>query len=132
MNDLKVKVWDKDEAQWLPLEGDTFISIDDIGTHVITGGIENAIEHRNVEIVQYTGINDKFNMKIYEGDIIKHYLDRDSVGIITYGQYGTNVGFYVNWIHGMHKELFYRNLAFWASISAVAGNIFENSELLEG
>lgn len=130
MNDLRVKVWDKDNNQWLPLIGDTFAAIDDNGIKVITGGLEYSEEHENVEILVYTGYRDNHNSEICEGDMISHYLDKNAVGLIAFGQYGKNVGFYVKWIRGTHKELLHRELAFWAPISTVVGNKFENIELL--
>lgn len=89
----KYKVWDKDNKQWVELAGDVFITYAGGIFQVIDGDEFDARVLENVEIVDYTGLNDNtpwdkltlkeltefYNSKYSEdGETIK-YVDFTSV-----------------------------------------------------
>lgn len=91
---------------------------------------------------QCTGLKDKNGRLIYEGDIVKAEVEEPelkAVGIITFGRYVHDLGFYLKWIGapaeprkyypGWRADLFY-----WLEDEGleIIGNIHENPELLEG
>lgn len=91
---------------------------------------------------QCTGLKDKNGRLIYEGDIVKAEVkepELKAAGIITFGRYVHDLGFYLKWIGapaeprkyypGWRADLFY-----WLEDEGleIIGNIHENPELLEG
>ena len=93
-------------------------------------------------VEQCTGLKDKYGRLIYEGDIVKAEVEEPElkvIGIITFGRYVHDLGFYVEWkgapaesrkyYPGWRQDLFY-----WLEEESleVIGNIHENPELLEG
>ncbi len=88
-------------------------------------------------IMQYAGLKDKNGIEIYEGDIIPFHFDENVKGIVKFGEYknpcddkfSKHQGFYVEFIN---RDSLRKDLGYWATVSKVIGNIYENSELLEG
>jgi len=84
-------------------------------------------EQRAFNVMQYTGLKDKNGKEIYEGDVIKYF--HKVVGEIKrvvnykYGMYGIKgimTGTHIPFANILESEY------------EVIGNIYENSELLEG
>lgn len=132
MRERKYKVWDKEENKWLELGGDTYIFYDGQKMKVVEGNESYGAVHDNVEIVEYTGLKDKSGNELYEGDLIPHKFDKKAIGIVTYGNRAGHTGFHVEWKNGMHKDLLRVDLPYWASVSEVIGNVFDNPEMLQG
>lgn len=88
-------------------------------------GIEYAVQDENLEVMQFTGLKDKNNKKIYEGDILK------SKGKIYFAAYKMasfelrKESDPVNCASGR------RNYCDWL-LMEVIGNIYESPELLKG
>jgi hypothetical protein len=122
----KFRIWDKlDKCFW-------YFELQDL-LKCKSNLIENCNQKIvNSEISMYTGVNDKGGKEIYEGDVILNKFDKGTSGIVTYGLYDGHLGFYVNWKRGLHTDLLKKNLAFWASVSVVIENIFENPEIADG
>lgn len=89
-------------------------------------------------VCQYTGLPDKNNRKIFESDIFKYHFDESIIGIVRYGAYKNpfnddehagHVGFYVDWLE--KRDRFRADLGYWAKVSEVIGNIFDNQELVK-
>lgn len=126
MREIKFRAWVKDRKAIFEV-----ISIDYVSkkvTYIVerTGHLLN-IRHdkfNDVELMQYTGIKDKDNKEIYEGDIViqnnkRHRVIFDEENArfcIRDDEFELNVGFTNNNNERME----------------VVGNIYENSELTEG
>lgn len=91
--------------------------------------IEKIVPLNEVKMMQWTGLKDKNETDIYEGDIIKsEYIFEDSI----YGDVGLVVFKNYKWIveipsAGDDELLDYENHNI-----GIIGNIYENPELLEG
>jgi hypothetical protein len=112
---FKFRVWDNDSPQMFDWH-----KIKDIGLC--------EFQNKYYNLMQFTGLKDKYGKEIYEGDFIK--LSDDYRG---HGEKPSYV-FYENgkWMtqglmHYTHK---YELLGFSLSDMEVIGNIFENPELL--
>lgn len=99
--------------------------------------LPNCKEH--YEIMQYTGLKDKNGKEIYEGDVFVHHFEPNQKGIVKYGEYrnvmnddrfGGHVGFYIEWQDEFTRSTTRCDLGYWAKHSEVAGNIYQNKELL--
>jgi uncharacterized phage protein (TIGR01671 family) len=86
---------------------------------------------------QYTGLKDKNDIEIYEGDSIPYHFNNKKVGIVRYGEYhnpfdsdnhGGHAGFYLEW--NEKDSLLRVDLCYWIKVSEVQGNFYENPELL--
>ncbi len=89
---------------------------------------------RHYKLMQYTGLKDKNGVEIYEGDILKN--DYGWIGVVRFGECGHDecVGFYIE-----ERDYEKRKASDVNSIindgsdtdSWVAGNIYENKEVIE-
>lgn len=127
MNDLKFRAWDKK----LKLLGN--VSYIDFKSkkmiyHNHNGLFNYYVNFEDVELMQSTGLFDKYGVEIYEGDIVE-YLD---------GEYSF-VGVVENSAFGIYAKNKYDNYGFedFADENTkeaevvVIGNIYKNKELLE-
>ena len=83
----------------------------------------------NLKLMQYTGLEDKNGVEIYEGDIVETvYNGEVFAGVVVYDL--SEVDFKVT----DGKEKYGRNFQYLAGNdeNEVIGNIYENPELLEG
>ena len=112
-------------------------------------------KHEEVELMQFTGLHDKNNNKIYEGDIVRYNTDDDfdCYSIVKFGTYKQDgsggeysgrecLGFYVDvdnftcpdWTEDdasyFPHYLCTQNLNEVCSVCEIIGNIYENNELL--
>jgi uncharacterized phage protein (TIGR01671 family) len=109
-----------DSSEWF--EGSYWLSRSAVReTTYITDGYGNLFCVIPETVGQYTGLNDKNNVKIFEGDILKFRS-----GIYS-----------VEWDNEHSKFLqrdgqFSRELHIWIAKSEIVGNIHDNPELLKG
>lgn len=109
-----------DNGKWF--EGSYWLSRSAVReTTYITDGYGNLFCVIPETVGQYTGLNDKNNVKIFEGDILKFRS-----GIYS-----------VEWDNEHSKFLqrdgqFSRELHIWIAKSEIVGNIHDNPELLKG
>lgn len=131
MIDIKFRIRNIDEKKFEDLRFITMI-YDDKGIEVFT---DDGDILENYEINQYTGEKDIKGNEIYVGDIFRHKYDADkiSTGIIKLGKrkdYISNrskeVGFYVDWDNCLLRK----DLGYWAEITDIQGNVYDNPELL--
>ena len=122
---LKFKAWDKDKKVMRIIDEIDFNS----GYILISTGYKSFDE---VKLLQYTGLKDKNNTEIYDGDIAEFKYPHDKrfkeIGIITHS--AEKACFVIKMIRDTVQEFeLYRGVA--NSYLKVIGNKFDNPELLE-
>ncbi|WP_445267138.1 YopX family protein [Staphylococcus aureus] len=122
---LKFKAWDKDKKVMSIIDEIDFNS----GYILISTGYKSLDE---VKLLQYTGLKDKNNTEIYDGDIAEFKYPHDKrfkeIGIITHS--AEKACFVIKMIRDTVQEFeLYRGVA--NSYLKVIGNKFDNPELLE-
>ncbi|MCD0763307.1 hypothetical protein I5B49_04405 [Staphylococcus aureus] len=122
---LKFKAWDKDKKVMSIIDEIDFNS----GYILISTGYKSFDE---VKLLQYTGLKDKNNTEIYDGDIAEFKYPHDKrfkeIGVITHS--AEKACFVIKMIRDTVQEFeLYRGVA--NSYLKVIGNKFDNPELLE-
>lgn len=120
MKELKFRAWEKNLKQMIPVDNISFKN-----KMINTGSAWRLFNE--IELMQYTGLNDSNGVEIYDGDIISRI---GHIGkVIWFGD-----GYYVEWFDGKDREFegFY---PYWSELrivkdGEVIGNIYENTELL--
>ena len=117
---LKLRAWDKTNKCWIEEFGITskgeYLCWDN--GYVV---IPNGHRQKNIEIMQYTGLNDKNGKEICCGDIVKIDGDKLYIGEIKWQV----MGFIVVWNDGQTKSHL-------PEYCEVIGNIYQDSHLLRG
>lgn len=114
MREIKFRAWDKRVGKWV----EKFM----ISPH---GNIETFCIHsgNDIEIMQFTGLKDKNEKEIYEGDLVRYkpnWVKTD---------WDPEVVRYEN--HGFAPFLYDDGGEFDAEDTLVIGNIYENPELVK-
>lgn len=130
MREIKFRVWDHSDKKW---SGSVNLSHPEfIGMTVMYFNHTNRLEYQ-----QFTGLKDKDNKEIYEGDILKAVKIKDeSVYFIGECKFENNrecgstnvLGF---WFVGEKMTLSFFQSHFPYFDFEIIGNIFENPELLK-
>ncbi len=116
MREIKFRVWDTKRKSWYNVNIDYLLCED----NELLNGI---FTRKDLIFNQFTGLKDKNNKEIYEGDILKL---RDGYGSLVKVFFEDGI-FLVNdesFDHGMPL------LCQWNESSEIIGNINENKELL--
>lgn len=128
MRDIKFRAWDKELKEW------TNYSISNIDDTLIdfynkeTGFWESDREGERFALCQYTGLKDKNDREIYEGDIVRAVRFSRWEGVAKYSD--KNQAFVFECIDKNYRG----NIVFMSQFDQgfkILGNIYENPELLK-
>jgi uncharacterized phage protein (TIGR01671 family) len=125
MREIKFRAWLKKRQQIVEVSKITFLNYDET-LHLVIDYERDAETYEafptDYEIMQFTGLRDKYGKEIYEGDFVKDTENRIYI---------------VKWIDSLSSfklfslEGYMINLVFPAGLEVI-GNIYENPELLLG
>ena len=107
MREIKFRIWDINARKWLKSFNTNLLDIH---------------EFNLAKIMQYTGLKDKNNKEIYEGDIF-HIGSKKILYVVEWidcGLKGRQI-----------KNKSWIGLDYWKDDIEVIGNIYENPELME-
>ncbi len=138
MREIKFRAWDnvKDKMYYLGEEENIHFEFDSIGIKAIdiTEESEEFKHLEHLEYMQSTGLKDKNGTEIYEGDILSDLKKENMIKVYWDNQFAefnlltfeAQEGFEndIGLVHGF-SELYLEQIE-------VVGNIFEDSDLLEG
>jgi uncharacterized phage protein (TIGR01671 family) len=120
--EIKFRVWDTDGNHWEKDEENELLFCQDEGKFKYH---QNKLDKYHEYIIQqYTGVKDKNDKEIYEGDIIKY--NKEGYDKIGPGIIGFFAGMFIcSWKDQTDDELGYMMI----DDMEVVGNIFENTNL---
>ena len=119
MREIKFRAWDKINKDMFNVESINFQE------RRVYRDVVSYREFNNVELMQYTGLKDKNNKEIYEGDILF-----ESFGERYYKVVFENGGFRAEF-KGDFDEHSFDLIDVVAQGCEIVGNIYENPELME-
>ncbi len=127
MREIEFRAWDKKEKVMCWVSIIDFEHRECVLVYPTKEYKEKTKSFDEIELIQYTGLKDKNNKEIYEGDIIKNIQpilsDSKKIGVINY----VDGAFRVEWLESGEDLIYYYDTERFFEI---IGNIYENSELL--
>ena len=122
---IKFRVWDKDERRWVKNTGNPYVfpfngkvSMTCAGNS--TGYISDEDYSDDYELEQFTGLNDKLFVEIYDGDIFKDWQGK--LSIVRWLSF--------RWVFEAIGEKDFKYRDGFHNTGEVVGNIHENPEQL--
>lgn len=130
--EIKFRAWLKEEKKIVNIETMHFTE-KWIGYHIFYEEEKKKkfefSDSENFELMQYTGIKDKNDVEIYEGDIVLIRIDKTNILHKTVVKF--KHGAFIADIIGNNDYIYLFHFGFNKDDFEVIGNIYENSELLE-
>lgn len=129
MREIKFRYWDMVRKEFIT-DCDVYFVAEDI---IFAGDLNNlplVDVTGHVQMNQYTGLKDKNNKEIYEGDILKD--KQPTIGIVKYfdGSYMLTTNYQGRDIHSLEEVDYMSQDLINDNFLEVIGNIYENPELL--
>ena len=126
MREIKFRVWDIKRKRMLDRE---CIVLNDGDYYEDYRDFEDGTALNNIVVMQYTGLDDKNGLGIFEKDIVKIRVD-DGFGYID------GIGL-VDWYEKAREYAIFLEGEAWRRLSIegeieVIGNVYQNNDLLEG
>lgn len=125
MREIKFRAWDKELKNW----ADYAIAYDRLSfLDENTGWWKTDKEGERFTLCQYTGLKDKNDREIYEGDIVRAVVFSKWIGVAKYSD--KNQAFVFECIDKNYRG----NIVFMSQFDQgfkILGNIYENPELLK-
>ena len=129
MREIKFRVWDKEKNMWTNFKIlDNIMYFMDKNTGVWFH--EKYKAKGRFALMQYTGIKDKNDVEIYEGDLVLIRIDKTNILHKTVVKF--KHGAFIADIIGNNDYIYLFHFGFNKDDFEVIGNIYENPELLEG
>lgn len=142
MREIKFRAWDDVDEKMLYIgeETDVSFSFDSSGITAIKLQDYNDYDDSNfcslehLKYMQYTGLKDKNDVEIYEGDVAQITYLNPLTGKPVFDVYRieTQDNGLVKMIHSSGEERWHRYLHLQYKEVEVVGNIYENPNLLKG
>ena len=126
MREIKFRVWAIKRKRMIDRES---VFLNDGNYYEEYRDFEEGRPLKNIVVMQYTGLDDKNGLGIYEKDIVKIRVDDGF-------DYIDGIGF-VDWYEKKSEYAIFSKGEPWIPLSIkgeieVVGNIFQNNDLLEG
>ena len=125
MREIKFRAWHKEEkiiGEVLCIDilhKEIFFSNEDVDCYEHT-------DFKDIELMQYTGLKDKNNKEVYEGDIVKLRANH-GIGVIKYyDEWGAFVVEYIK-----PRSLTVLGMNYYKEDIEILGNIYKNPELIK-
>ena len=127
MREIKFKGWNIPTKIMIDLKACTQFVTD-------MGGLYLPTNDKKVILLQYTGLTDKNGKEIFEGDIVSQ---GDNYPSIIEWQCNPDEDEYIGWcLHEIYpkgeNDRWHHVFAYTDGLGEIIGNIYENSEILEG
>lgn len=128
MREIKFRAWDKEHKRWTNY---SIAITDDLPRFYDkhTGCWKTDKEGKRFILCQYTGLKDKNDREIYEGDIVRDF-GSDYVPVYTKGIYMAVNTEQLKYPEE-HRQLSTQFNVIWRNGCEIIGNIYENPELLK-
>ena len=120
MREIKFRAWDKEKKKMMKVSS---LSLENKEIAVRENGTYHFFRMQNLELMQYTGLKDKNDKEIYEGDIVVlNNIENDNMCIVRYEHSSYRLE---GW--SLREDLSNVEDRFLE----VVGNIYESKNLLE-
>ena len=123
MREIKFRAWDKENKKMMKVSS---LSLENKEIAVRENGTYHFFRMKNLELMQYTGLNDKNDKEIYEGDIL-FFRDENTKYVVVW----QDAAFIIKSIE-IRK---YSEEMCWLDDTEICceivGNIYENKNLLD-
>ena len=123
MREIKFRAWDNENEKMMKVSS---LSLENKEIAVRENGTYHFFRMKNLELMQYTGLNDKNDKEIYEGDIL-FFRDENTKYVVVW----QDAAFIIKSIEirKYSKEMCW--LDDTEICCEIVGNIYENKNLLE-
>lgn len=125
MREIKFRCWDRFKQRWSNYKiNDSTVYFMDKNTGVWYGSYNK--RYKDFNLMQYTGLKDKNNKEIYEGDIVKLRANH-GIGVVKYyDEWGAFVVEYIK-----PRPLAVLGMNYYKEDIEILGNIYENPKLIK-